>query len=310
MAIPNFQGFMLPFLRALADGKDYHVQAVVMKVADAVGLTSEERAIPLPAGSQPVAYNRIHWAKLYLKRAGLIEQPARAVVRITAAGRALLATNPDRIDSQLLKKYPSFLSFYRGASRNGEATADDEPTVTGVDDPHTPEENLEAAFGFLRSTLAEELIDRLKASSPAFFEQAVVRLLVAMGYGGSLADAGQVVGKPGDGGIDGLIKEDKLGLDAIYVQAKRWQDPVGRPPVQAFAGAMGGERARKGVFITTSTFTKDAREYVRRIDQRIVLVDGEQLAELLIEHNVGVTTARTYAIKKVDLDFFAEDGGG
>ena len=203
----------------------------------------------------------------------------------------------------------AFLSKHTlaGPSEDGAVAA---PTTGPEPETETPEESIESAFGVLRSELADDLIDRLKAGSSEFFERTVVRLLVAMGYGGSLTDAGQVMGKPGDGGIDGLIKEDKLGLDAVYIQAKRWEGTVGRPAVQGFAGSMEGVRARKGVFITTSSFSKDASEYVARIERKIVLIDGEHLADLMIDHDVGVTTARTYMVKKVDLDFFADDERG
>jgi restriction system protein len=312
MPIPDYQGFMLPLLRAVGDGRTYSLRDLTTRLADEAGITSEERDLLLPSGTNTVVSNRVNWAKTYLKKAGLIEQPARGSVVITQAGRDLLARKPATLDRESLKVYPSFVLFLSkhvsGAPTEGGAITGDRLPSEPLTE--TPEESIESAFGVLRSALADELIERLKAGSPEFFERTVVRLLVAMGYGGSLADAGHVMGKPGDGGIDGLIKEDKLGLDAVYIQAKRWEGTVGRPAVQGFAGSMEGVRARKGVFITTSSFSKDAYDYVERIERKIVLIDGEQLAELMIDHDVGVTTARTYTVKKADLDFFAEDERG
>jgi restriction system protein len=309
MPIPDYQGFMLPLLHIVSDGRTYTIRELGTRLSDEARLTPEERDQLLPSGTQTVVSNRVQWAKTYLKKAGLIEQPARGSVVITQAGRDLLASKPTSVDRESLKVFPSFVSFL--SKHIPGAPAEDGPSTSDLLTPEplteTPEESIESAFGVLRSELADDLIERLKAGSPEFFERTVVRLLVAMGYGGSLADAGQVMGKPGDGGIDGLIKEDKLGLDAVYIQAKRWEGTVGRPAVQGFAGSMEGVRARKGVFITTSFFSKDAYEYVGRIERKIVLIDGEQLAELMIDHDVGVTTARTYTVKKVDLDFFAED---
>ena len=297
MAIPDYQGWMLPLLQAVADERDHVLRDLIGQLVERAGLTSAERQELLPSGQQTVVNNRVQWAKTYLKKAGLLMQPARGVIRITAEGKAVLSQKPVSIDAAFLKRYPIFLSFYQQV----------QPEEEVVDTPDTPEEALEAANLALRSTLADELLERLKTCSPGFFERMVVQLLVAMGYGGSLADAGQAIGRSGDDGIDGIIKEDKLGLDVVCVQAKRWQSTVGRPVVQAFAGSMEGQRARKGVLITTASFSKEAEEYVSRIERKIVLIDGRRLTELMIDHDIGVSTARTYAVKKLDVDFFIEE---
>lgn len=301
MPIPDYQDCMLPLLETLADGNDYPLRAVTKALIDRFGLTEEERQEMLPSGQQTVIANRVAWAKTYLKKSGLIAQPGRGVVRISDEGRAVLAKKPAKIDNDFLRRYPTFAEFV-GHSDSVEAI---EPTP----DSATPEESLEASYLALRNALADEVLDRVKSCSPKFFERLVVELLVAMGYGGSLADAGQVIGRPGDEGIDGMIKEDKLGLDVVYIQAKRWEATVGRPDVQKFAGSMEGLRARKGVMLTTSAFSKDAEEYVTRIERKIVLIDGRQLAQLMIDHDIGVATAHSYVVKKLDADYFdGEDG--
>jgi restriction system protein len=299
--IPDYQGCMMPLLRAVANGEDHTLRDLVRRLADEFGLTDGERQESLPSGQQTVLSNRVAWAKTYLKKAGLIVQPARGHVRITPEGKAALAKNPDRIDNEFLAQYPSFLPFFGKAP-----AAPDHPPET-EDRGETPEESLETSFRILRTSLADELLERLKTCSPPFFERLVVQLLVAMGYGGSLADAGQAVGRSGDGGIDGIIKEDKLGLDVVCVQAKRWQGTVGSQTVREFAGSMEGMRARKGVLITTSCFSKDAQEYVARIERKIVLIDGARLAELLIDHNIGVAVSRSFVVKRIDMDYFLDD---
>jgi restriction system protein len=290
---------MLPLLEVLGDSQEHVVRDVTRVLVDRFGLTEAERNELLPSGQQTVIANRVAWAKTYLKKAGLISQPRRGVVRITESGLAVLKRKPARIDNEFLRGYPSFTEFIG-------RTASEQPAEVRPDTA-TPEESLETSYMALRNALADDLLDRLKACSPQFFERLVVELLVAMGYGGSLADAGQAVGRTGDGGIDGIIKEDKLGLDVLCIQAKRWEKSVGRPEVQGFAGSMEGFRARKGVLITTASFSKEAQEYVNRIERKIVLIDGIRLAELMIDHGIGVETARTYVVKKVDLDYFSEE---
>jgi restriction system protein len=294
MAIPDYQGWMLPLLQAVADGQDHLLRDLIGQLANQAGLTAAERQGLLPSGQQTVVSNRVQWAKTYLKKAGLLMQPGRGIIRITPEGKTVLGQKPAEINTTFLKRYPEFQSFYRQVQPAQEA-------------PDTPEEALEAAHLGLRSALADELLERLKICSPGFFERMVVQLLVAMGYGGSLSDAGQAIGRSGDDGIDGIIKEDKLGLDVVCVQAKRWQATVGRPVVQAFAGSMEGQRARKGVLITTASFSKEAEEYVSRIERKIVLIGGRRLTELMIDHDIGVSTARSYVVKKLDADYFTED---
>lgn len=300
MPIPDYQDCMLPLLEAVGDGTDFHLRAVTQRVADHFSLTDAERVETLPSGQQPVIANRVAWAKTYLKKAGLLAQPARGVVRITPEGKAVLAEKPPRIDNAFLKRFPSFTDFYGRTTPEPDGT---EPPA----DAATPEETLEAASLALRNALADELIEKVMSCTPHFFERLVVELLVAMGYGGSLADAGQAIGRSGDGGIDGIIKEDKLGLDVVCVQAKRWEGTVGSREIRDFVGGMETYRSRKGVLITTSGFSKDAREYVKQIERRVVLIDGRRLAELMIDHGVGVATARTFAVHKIDLDYFDEE---
>jgi restriction system protein len=302
MPIPDYQDCMLPLLEALADGEGHRMRSATVAVADHFGLSEAERAETLPSGAQSIIANRVAWAKTYLKKSGLLANPARGVVRITDEGSKVLAQKPARIDNEFLRRFASFADFYKKTS--AVEAQNNDPNVTG-----TPEESLEKAYRTLYDALADELLDKIKSCSPQFFEHLVVKLLVEMGYGGSLADAGQAIGKSGDGGIDGIIKEDKLGLDVVCIQAKRWDRTVGRPEVQAFAGSMEGMRAKKGVLITTASFSKDAHEYVNRIERKIILIEGKQLADLAIEHNIGVATARAYMVKRLDSDFFDEDLG-
>jgi restriction system protein len=299
MSIPDFQTIMLPLLQTLADAKVWAIRDVTKTLADYFKLTEEERNKLLPSGQQSIFGNRVAWAKTDLKMAGLLENPSRGSVRISDEGMKVLAQKPAKITRSFLRQYPAYDAFF---TKKSELADSDQQTAD-----HTPEELLESSYTALHDALAEELLDRAKACSPKFFEQLVVRLLVAMGYGGSLADAAQVIGKSGDGGIDGTIKEDKLGLDVVCVQAKRWENTVGRPVVQAFAGSMEGFRASKGVLITTSTFSPDAREYINRIERKIVLIDGPTLANYMIDYDIGVGTSRSFIVKKIDSDFFAEE---
>ena len=250
---------------------------------------------------QPVA-PLLRLAETYLKKAGLLDSPKRAVFRITQRGMTTLASNPERIDVKVLEQFPEFIEF-RDASRSegGAAAAGELPPATT-----TPEESIELAHQSLREQLAAELLRRILGCSPTFFEQLVVELLVKMGYGGSRKDAGERIGQTGDGGIDGIIKEDRLGLDTLFIQAKRWQGPVGRPEIQKFVGALQGQRAKKGVFITTSNYTAEATDYAGRIDTKVVLIDGKQLAGLMIDFDVGVAPAATYTVKRIDSDYFED----
>lgn len=302
MPIPDYQTCMLPLLQLVGDGADYTAQEAVGALADKFKLTPSERVELLPSGKQAIFHNRIGWARSYLKKAGLLNSPRRGIFCITDRGRSVLAEKPRRIDVKYLDRFPEFVEF-REASK---ASGDSKSSALPIAAEQTPEETLELAHQSLRQSLAQDILSRILSCSPTFFETLVVDLLVKMGYGGSRRDAGERVGQSGDGGIDGIIKEDRLGLDAIYLQAKRWQGSVGRPEIQKFVGALQGQRARKGVFITTSTFTADAVEYASRIDTKVVLMDGTQLAQLMIDFDVGVSLAASYLVKRIDTDFFEE----
>jgi restriction system protein len=301
MAVPAFQEFMLPLLRLCSDGQPHTQKEAVIVLADELGLGEDDRAELLASG-QTRLFNRVAWARSYLKAAGLLESPSRGVSVITAQGRTVLNEAPNTIDIKYLERFPAFVESRRPKSQ-GEIKG-----LSGKSG-ETPEEQFEASYRGLRESLAEELLERVRGVSSSFFERLVVDLLVRMGYGGSRQDAGQAIGQSGDGGIDGIIKEDKLGLDAVCIQAKRWQAPVGRPVVQAFAGSLEGARARKGVLLTTSTFTREAEDYVRTIEKRIVLIDGPQLTQFMIDHGVGVDEIATYTLAQVDEDYFDEDAG-
>ncbi|MDH4079901.1 MAG: restriction endonuclease [Nitrospira sp.] len=303
MAIPDYQTVMLPLLQFLKDGKEHNIGEVVNSLAAEFKLSTEERQQFLGSGQQTVIRNRAGWARTYLKKAGLLESTRRGFFRITEQGRSVLALKPGRIDVKYLEQFPEFVTFRE--LRHDRADEVAAPINSSTD--ATPEEALDTAYARLRLDLEGELLDQVKSASPSFFERLVVELLVRMGYGGTLRDAGQAVGKSGDGGIDGIIKEDRLGLDVIYIQAKRWDSTVGRPEIQKFAGALQGHRARKGVFITTSSFSSDALDFASKIDSKIVLIDGPALAKYMIDHNVGVSPARTYEVKKIDSDYFNEE---
>jgi restriction system protein len=302
MAIPDFQSVMLPLLKFAGDNKEHSLREAVDGLADHFGLTETERTALLPSGRQPIFDNRVGWARTYLQKAVLLESPRRAVFQITQRGLEMLRSNPTRIGISTLGKYQEFNAFR--ALRHEKET---EQSATPSADDNTPEETLEEAYGRIRANLETEVLERVKSCSPQFFERLVVQLLVAMGYGGTLRDAGKALGKSGDGGIDGMIKEDRLGLDAIYIQAKRWDSTVGRPEVQKFAGALQGHRAKKGVFITTSEFSKEATQYANQIDSKIALVDGAQLARLMIDRGLGVSLIETYELKRIDSDYFVEE---
>lgn len=288
---------MLPLLRHLQDGRERSNQETLEALAQEFGLTEEEREEQLPSGRQLVFTNRVAWAKVHLKAAHLIESPRRGVYKITTRGLQTLSQKPDRVDLRVLRTFPEY--------REWRTPRPDEEIEKG-EHALTPEEQVEYGYQKLREDLASDLLHRMREASPAFFERLVVDLLVAMGYGGSRRDAARTLGRSGDGGIDGVIKEDPLGLDVIYLQAKRWDGTIGRPEIQKFAGALQGQRARKGVFITTSDFTKDAQEYAASIDSRIVLINGRRLADLMIDYGVGVTQAGSYDIRRLDSDYFEE----
>lgn len=300
--IPDYQSIMLPLLALIGDGKEYKMRYVTDLLATQLGVTEEEQKELLPSGAAPVFYNRTAWAKTYLKKAGLITSPKQGVVVITQRGLQILNKKPNAINVKLLKQFPEFNEF-QSIKREGEIALNDEQSI------QTPEETLETAYQGMRASLASELLNKVLELSPAFFEKLVVELLVKMGYGGSIADAGKAMGKSGDEGIDGTIKEDKLGLDIIYIQAKRWNpgNVVGRPELQKFVGALAGQGAKKGIFITTSSFTKEAKDYTPRNETKIVLIDGQQLAQFMIDYNLGCTLQQTYEVKKLDNDYFEEE---
>jgi restriction system protein len=294
---------MLPFLRILQDGNEHRFRDVIEAAANHFGLTTEEREQLLPSGNQRLFDNRMGWARTYLKKAGLLEYPKRGLSQITARGKEVLAENPDSIDAKYLQRFPEFKPFRDGS----DLVPVDVSIAPPPAPPNTPAEAIENAYVQLSAVLADDLLESVQKSSPARFERIVIDLLVKMGYGGSVAEAARVIGKSGDEGIDGIINEDRLGLDRIYIQAKRWQGVVGRPEIQKFAGALAGKHATKGIFITTSSFTADAEQYVQSLALKIVLIGGRTLSSLMIEQNVGVTPSNQYTIKKVDFDYFAED---
>jgi restriction system protein len=307
MAVPDYQSTMLPLLQfAEAQNREISTDEAVEALAVQLGLTEADLKEMLPSGVQPTFVNRVGWAATYMKKAGLLEPTRRGHYQITQRGQDLLKKKPAKINVTLLKQYPEFQEFQQlKGTRKGDKKS---ITATPKDiEVATPSEALEGAYENLRDELAAELLTRLKKASPAFFERIVVELLVKMGYGGSRADAGKAIGRTGDGGIDGIIKEDKLGLDVVYVQAKRWDaNAVRRPDVMQFAGALQAQKALKGIFITTSRFTDDARNYVSQVGSKIVLIDGSQLCQFMIEHDVGVSTVSLYPVKKIDADYFEE----
>lgn len=296
---------MLPLLQLLYERGEMTTSAYCDSMADHFELTEEDRAKLLPSGRQPIYKNRVTWAGTYLVKAGLLERPRRGHIKITPRGREALASNPSRIDNSYLMQFPEFEAFQRPRAAIPEVPS--AAQESDEEDKLPPDEQLLQSYRRLRRSVSQDLLDRIKAAPPEFFEQLVVDLLVRMGYGGSHEDAGQAIGKSGDGGIDGIIKEDRLGLDFVYIQAKRWEGIVGRPQIQGFAGSLEGQRARKGVFITTSGFSSQARDYVNLIEKRIVLVDGEELAELMLDYGVGVSEVASYTVQRIDLDYFGEE---
>lgn len=298
--IPDYQTCMLPLLKYAADNKEHKLADAEEDLSDQFGLTAEERKELLPSKTQEVIFNRIGWARTYMKKAGLLEDTRRGVFKITERGQAVLGENLERLSTKYLRKFDEFNEFQKKHNEKDSKSEND------VISEATPEEMLEAGYTKLSENLVDDILVNIAKCSPSFFEHLVVDLLVHMGYGGSFSEAAQVVGKSGDEGIDGIIKEDKLGLDTIYIQAKRWKGVVGRPEIQKFAGALLGQKASKGVFITTSSFTKEAEEYAASVDRKVVLIDGQKLASLMIEHNVGISTVRTFEIKRIDSDYFEE----
>ena len=304
MPIPDYQTLMLPVLQLASDGQEHKFRDAVEQLSLYFQISDAEQMEMLPSGTQSVFGNRVGWARSYLKQAGLLTTPRRGYFAITERGRQVLKTNPPKLTAALLGQYPEFQAFK--TRRRPKADAADRMAEFSPDFmlDNTPEDILASAYRLLRQNLEQEVLDTIKELPPTFFEKLVIDLLVKMGYGGNRQDAGRAIGKSGDGGIDGFINEDRLGLDVIYIQAKRWETNVGRPEIQKFAGALQGQKARKGIFITTSGFTREARDYASAIETRIILVDGERLAALMVEHNIGVSLMGVYEVKKIDLDYF------
>ncbi|MBM6442736.1 MULTISPECIES: restriction endonuclease [Pseudomonas] len=302
MAIPDFQSVMRPVLAEVADGTPISLKALRERLAEQFQLSDLERHEMLPSGQQTVINNRIGWARTYLNKAGLLSIPSKGLVQITERGREALQTGPQRITVGWLKRYPEFSAFHGARPDNDAPSVQAEP-VGDI----TPDEQLAQAHQALSQSLADELLAQVRGASPTFFEQLVVDLMIAMGYGGSRKEAGRATQQTNDGGIDGIIKEDKLGLDVIYLQAKRWSNTVHRPEIDKFIGALTRQRARKGVFITTSEFSPGAREAALGLDIKVVLIDGVELARLMVENNLGCNVKQVYEIKQLDSDYFTEE---
>ena len=297
MAIPDYQQIMLPLLKFAGDKEEHTTREVTDHISKFFKLNENEKKELLSSGQQTIIYNRVGWARTYLKKSGLLESTRRGYFRITKSGLEVLERNPPEIDVKYLEQFPEFADFKTSKRQKKQEHL-----------PLTPLEMIEDGYEKINSELAQELLRLVKNSQPDFFEKLVVDLLLKMGYGGSLREAGMAIGKIGDEGIDGIIKEDKLGLDNIYIQAKKWEGTVGRPEIQKFVGALKGRKAKKGIFITSSNFSENAKDYAERIDDpRLVLIDGEQLGELLIDNTIGVSTITTYRIKKIHMDYFSEE---
>ena len=303
--IPTYQTLMLPLLKAVKNGKEHRLNDLVDILANEFNLSDDERKELLPSGQTFLFGNRVAWARAYLKKAGLLDAPKRGFVCITKRGLDVLKQNPKEVNVALLQQFQEFIEFQNVKREDRESISGDQLTFVST---QTPEEILEDSYQSIRKSLAQELLDKITKLSPTFFERLVVELLVKMGYGGSMKDAGKAIGKSGDEGIDGTIKEDKLGLDIIYIQAKRWQpgNVVGRPEIHKFVGALAGQGAKKGIFITTSSYTKEALDYIPRNETKIVLIDGYKLAQFMIDFNLGVATQHVYEVKKFDSDYFEE----
>ncbi len=309
MAIPDFQSIMMPFLKTIVDGREYTMPETRQLLAEHFNLTKDELSEKLPSGKMSTFSNRVAWTKAYLSRAKLVENIRRGVFLITEQGLQVVKENPERINIKYLMRFPSFQKFRskKPGAKGGGVTEN----IASVDNDaeKTPIEQIGESYQDIRKTLADEILDQVLSSSPTFFENVVVELLVKMGYGGTIKDAGQAIGKVSDEGIDGVIKQDRLGLDIIYIQAKRWDKDhtVSRPEIQKFAGALQGKRSRKGVFITTSRFSQKALDYAKDIENKIILIDGDQFAQLMIDFSLGVTLENTFEIKKIDSDYFLEE---
>ncbi|MEI7441601.1 MAG: restriction endonuclease [bacterium] len=304
MAIPDYQTVSLPLLKLVGAKGTISIKDAIDAISSQFKLTPEERGTLLPSGKQEIIVNRVGWARTYMKKAGLLTSPQRGVIEITDRGKQVLSENPAIINVSFLTRFPEFEEFR--ALKNSIENGTTKSEVKTEESSATPEELLENSYQDLKANLLDEMIEKIKTCSPQFFERLVVDTIVRMGYGGSRKEAGKAIGQSGDEGIDGIINEDRLGLDVIYLQAKRWEANIGRPEIQKFAGALQGKRAKKGIFITTSDFTSEAKDFVKNIDAKIVLISGFQLADLMWEHGIGVSLSAAYEVKKIDLDFFNE----
>ena len=305
MPVPNYEACMLPLMRIAEDGKEHFFKDSIETISQQFKLTHEEKQQLLPSGSAFVINNRIGWARTYLTKAGLLSKSKRGYFQITPRGTEFLKNHQTEITTKMLRQFDEFNDFSGKKSEKQENTTKPDEAIEST---VTPQESIETGYAAIKSALGIELLTLIKSVDPIRFENLVVELLVKMGYGGSFKEAASVVGKSGDAGIDGIIKEDKLGLDVIYVQAKKWEGVVGRPEIQKFAGALMGQKAKKGIFITTSGFTSDAKNYVESIDAKIILIDGTRLTELMIENNLGVSVQNVYEIKRIDSDYFDAEG--
>lgn len=305
MVVPNFQQFLKPLLEIASDGKEYKTKEVKPILLEKMGLTAEDLEEKINSGKQTKVDNRINWAKTYLIKAKVFSSSQRGIFKITERGKDLLKQNHDEITIEELKKYPEFIEFKYGSNKVIENNNFIEDKIDLYND--TPDEVLKQSYQEIRNELAEELLSTIKNNSYEFFENLVVDLMVAMGYGGSRSDTGKSLGKVGDEGIDGIINEDRLGLDVIYLQAKKWDSSIGRPEIQKFVGALHGKRAKKGVFITTGNFTKTAYDYAESIEAKVILIDGKSLVNYMIDYNLGCSTSVVYEIKKIDTDYFLEE---
>lgn len=301
MAIPDFQTLMLPVLRCAAKGDEVRTSDATRQIADELGVSKEERSELLPSGRQPRFANRVHWARAYLAMAGLVEPTRRGHYRITDRGKAVVAAPPERIDRKYLSRFPGFLE-----RRSGQARAADVENGAADNDAQSPEERIRSAHVEAENALIHDLLERVRNGSPEFFEGLIVQLLTTMGYGGAQAASGRVLGRGGDNGVDGVIDQDALGLDRVYVQAKRYADgnPVGAGAIRDFFGSLDRHKAAKGVFVTTSQFTEAARETADLLSKRIVLIDGLQLARLMLHYDVGCRVVESFHLRAVDEDFF------
>lgn len=303
MAIPDYQTVMLPLLKLANDAKVLSLRDATDKLAEEFNLTEAELAEMLPSARKTRFYDRVAWAMTYLKKASLLSSPERGKYQITKRGLDVLKNPPERITDKFLEQFEEFVEFQTRHKKN----TIENPTTEKDVESQTPEEEIESAYLNIRQSLSDEILQTVKNCSPSFFEILVIDVLVKMGYGGTRKEAGKAVGKSGDGGIDGIINEDRLGLDVIYIQAKKWENSVGRPEIQKFAGALQGQRAKKGIFITTSEFTKEAKEFASKIESKIILIDGETLAQLMIDYNIGVNPIAAYELKRIDSDYFSEE---